>query len=296
MTSRQIITLLRPHTLIASIAPVLAALFLAYCSTQELRIIPAILCLAVAIFAQMLSNVANDLFDFKKGADTTNRKGFERILSTGKVSYKEVKNLTILLGILTTITGLSLLFFSSWHLLISGILIIQCAICYTGGSRPLAYNGLGEVTVFLFFGLIATICTYYIQTGDVSIEAFFLACAFGFASANILVVNNYRDYEEDKKVKKNTIVVLLGRNFGKGLFIFNVVASTISLLGFATKYSIYLYALLFEILYSPYKKLKRYEGEKLNKVLIATSKRILFLLLFSFIFIYLYYTPPYNIN
>ncbi len=289
MTGKKIITLLRPHTLIASTAPVLGGLILSYCSTKSIDIYFAVLCFLVAVLAQILSNILNDLLDFKKGADGKERKGFERILSTGKVSYQEVKGLSIIIAILTIITGAAILIPTDWFLIPIGIFVLLGAYCYTGGPFPLAYNGLGELMVFIFFGLIATLGTFYLQTGYISIESIFLASSFGFANANILVVNNYRDYEEDKKVGKNTILVLLGKNFGKALYIFNTIAATLSLGVFFHWESAILYTLLFLILISPYRRMRVSEEVDLNQVLVATSKRILFLLLIAFILIYSHY-------
>ena len=156
MTPRQVLHLVRPHTLPASLAPVVTALALAaldgfFCPTT------AILTVLVGVLAQIVSNIANDLFDFKKGADRKDRKGFERPLSLGKVSYREVKRLLIISIVATALTGIALILLTSPWLSIVGALVILGAIAYTGGPFPFAYHGLGEVMVFLFYGLVAVL-------------------------------------------------------------------------------------------------------------------------------------------
>lgn len=292
MTFRQSIYLLRPHTLIASAAPVLVALWLSYWQTNSIRPLSAVLCLLVALLAQMLSNVANDIFDFKKGADGKDRRGFERPLASGKISYREVKRMAYLLASLTAVAGIILVAINSWYLLIVGVLVLVGAIVYTGGPFPLAYKGLGEVMVFLFYGLIACGVTYYIQMGDWSLECFLLASSMGFANANILVVNNYRDYESDRMANKKTLLVRFGKELGLHLYMTNLLASVLVLYPFFTPITLLLIGIYLLVMMRSYRHLKQQEGGALNAVLVETARGVLYLLLLMLPLVFIHY---YNI-
>lgn len=126
---------------------------------------------------------------------------------------------TILVLAVAFCIGLALIPFGGWWLLLVGVASVVCAWCYTGGPLPLAYNGLGDVFVILFFGFIAVGCTYYVQAGTVTAEVFAVGLACGLLVNNILVVNNYRDREEDVLANKRTLIVLLGRSFGMLLYL-----------------------------------------------------------------------------
>lgn len=207
----------RPRTLPAAIAPVLVASALAH--THGLfAITPAVLCLGFALLIQIGTNYANDYYDFKKGADNADRVGPRRAVAAGLISPGAMKRAMVLVFAVAFALGLGLLPFGGWPLLVIGVASIACGVAYTGGPYPLAYHGWGDVFVFVFFGLVAVGATYFVQAGFVATDAWLLGSAIGALSTNILVVNNYRDFETDRAAGKRTLVVRLGRTFARRQF------------------------------------------------------------------------------
>lgn len=182
---------------------------------------PALLCFLVALFAQVASNFANDYFDFKKGADGEGRLGPERAVAQGWITPKAMLAGTFVALGLACLFGLLLVCFADWRLIGVGIAVAIGVLAYSAGPFPLAYNGLGDVCVLLFYGVIPVCFTYYIQTLSFSLLSFLLSVALGLLSVNILVVNNYRDYGQDKVARKRTTVVLFGRRFGRVFYVLN---------------------------------------------------------------------------
>ena len=208
----------RPRTLPAAVAPVLAASALA-AHDGGFDAIPAMACLVFALLIQIGTNFANDYYDFIKGADTAERVGPRRAVAAGLVKPATMKRAMIAIFVVAFVSGLTLLCYGGWPLMIVGIASIVCGIAYTGGPYPLGYNGLGDVFVFIFFGLIAVGTTYFVQTGVITDEAWIIGAGIGGLAANILVVNNYRDVETDAKAGKRTLVVRFGRRFARAQFI-----------------------------------------------------------------------------
>ncbi|WPJ97338.1 1,4-dihydroxy-2-naphthoate polyprenyltransferase [Coraliomargarita algicola] len=202
----------RPKTLPAAVAPVLLGTAMAH-SQGQLLVVPALICLGFALLVQIGTNFANDYLDGVKGTDTDARLGPRRAVASGLVAPATMKAATIGILAFAFCLGLSLIYFGGWWLLAIGIASILCAWIYTGGPYPLAYNGLGDLFVVLFFGLIAVGCTFYVQTGSIHQEVVWLGLACGLVVNNLLVVNNYRDLEEDRKAQKRTLVVMLGRRW-----------------------------------------------------------------------------------
>ena len=200
----------RPRTLPAAVAPVLAASGLAW-HDGEWNPAPAALCLGFALLVQIGTNFANDYYDFVKGADTAARVGPRRAVAAGLVSPATMKRAMFGTFAAAFAVGLGLVAWGGPWLLAVGIASIVCGIAYTGGPYPLAYHGLGDVFVFLFFGLVAVGGTYFVQAGTVSIGAIAVGAGVGALAANILVVNNYRDVETDAVAGKRTLVVRFGR-------------------------------------------------------------------------------------
>jgi 1,4-dihydroxy-2-naphthoate octaprenyltransferase len=220
----------RPRTLPAAVAPVLAASALAW-RDGDFDLWPALACLVFALLIQIGTNFANDYYDFVKGADTAERVGPRRAVAAGLVSPSTMKR--VMLGVFATAfaVGLTLLGFGGWPLLVIGVASIVCGIAYTGGPYPLGYNGLGDVFVFIFFGLVAVGATYFVQTGVLTPESWLIGTGIGALAANILVVNNYRDVETDAKAGKRTLVVRFGRTFARVQFVAaHVVAVAVLLL------------------------------------------------------------------
>lgn len=208
----------RPRTLPAAIAPVLAASALA-AHDGDFDAIPALACLVFALLIQIGTNFANDYYDFIKGADTAERVGPRRAVAAGLVKPATMKRAMLAVFAVAFAAGLTLLGYGGWPLLIVGVASIVCGIAYTGGPYPLGYNGLGDVFVFVFFGLVAVAASYFVQTGVVTQDAWIIGAGIGGLAANILVVNNYRDVETDAKAGKRTLVVRFGRRFARAQFI-----------------------------------------------------------------------------
>lgn len=202
----------RPKTLPAAIIPVMVGTALA-AAHRSADLGKATICLLFALLVQIGTNFANDYFDFVKGADTAGRVGPRRAVAAGLIAPRTMLLATgLVLGVAFAV-GLLLVREGGWLLLPIGVGSILCALAYTGGPFPLGYRGLGDVFVFLFFGLVAVDTTFYVQTGGLAPDATACAVAIGLLAANILVVNNYRDAETDALAGKKTLVVRFGRKF-----------------------------------------------------------------------------------
>lgn len=199
----------RPKTLPAASAPVLVGTAAAI-SEGVFNLWPALAALAGALLIQIGTNFANDVFDFKKGADTTERLGPIRVTQAGLLSPRQVMlGMWITFG-LATAAGLYLVSVGGWPVVVIGLLSIVSGIAYTGGPFPLGYHGLGDLFVFIFFGLVAVCGTYYVQALTVSAAAIWTSVPIGLLATAILVVNNLRDIETDRAAGKKTLAVRFG--------------------------------------------------------------------------------------
>jgi len=196
----------RPRTLPAAIAPVVVASALAGPDFNWFR---AALALKVGIWLQIGVNYANDYSDGVKGTDA-NRIGPTRLVASGLASAKSVKNAAYISFLIASIAGLWLALLTSPVLIAIGVLSIAAAWGYTGGKNPYGYNGLGELSVFVFFGLVATVGSFYAQTERVTLLSFMVAIPMGALACAILAVNNIRDRAQDALVGKRTVAVRLG--------------------------------------------------------------------------------------
>lgn len=222
----------RPRTLPAAVAPVLAASALAW-RDGDFSFWPALACLAFALLVQIGTNFANDYYDFLKGADTAERVGPRRAVAAGLVAPSTMKRAMFAVFGAAFFCGLTLLGCGGWPLLLVGVASIVCGIAYTGGPYPLGYNGLGDVFVFVFFGLVAVTATYFVQAGTITTDTWIIGTGIGALASNILVVNNYRDIETDARAGKRTLVVRFGRRFARGQFIVSHVVALVALLAIA---------------------------------------------------------------
>ena len=239
-----------------------------------------LLLLLVAVSAQAASNVVNDLLDFKKGADTSERQGPLRPLSRGLLTEAEVRRVLYLTLAVLLIAGGALLALSSWWLLGIGVAVVLGLFAYSGGPYPLSYHGLGDLAVLVFFGWVPVVTSYYILGGSPSDRTIWhLATAIGLASVNILVVNNYRDAEEDHRAGKRTLIVRMGRDFAPRFYL------TCGLLSLGLLYPIYsfwgmLCMLPYVLLFSTtHRELQSREGAELNQVLGHTARNVFLLAL-----------------
>jgi 1,4-dihydroxy-2-naphthoate octaprenyltransferase len=196
----------RPRTLPAAIAPVVVASALAGSDFNWFR---AALALKVGVWLQIGVNYANDYSDGIKGTDE-NRVGPIRLVASGLASAKAVKNAAFISFAIASVAGLWLSLLTSPILVLIGILAIAAAWGYTGGKNPYGYRGLGEVSVFTFFGLVATMGSYYAQTEKITLLSFIVAIPMGALACAILAVNNIRDRAQDELVGKRTLAVRLG--------------------------------------------------------------------------------------
>lgn len=278
----------RPRTLPASVSPVLLGSAMAYYAGM-FDVVPAILCLLVALFAQIASNYANDYFDYEKGADGEDRLGPERAVAQGWIHPKAMLVATFVMLGLACACGLMLIRFADWRLFWVGLAIAVCVLAYSAGPFPLAYNGLGDVCVLLFYGVIPVCFTYYIQTLSFSLLVFLLSVALGLLSVNILVVNNYRDYEQDKAARKRTTIVLFGRRFGRIFYLLNECVALLLVLPLlldAPWWILFLFGILFALCFYTTRELFTLEGRALNRTLGHTARNVfLFALILSAMFI-----------
>jgi 1,4-dihydroxy-2-naphthoate octaprenyltransferase len=200
----------RIRTLPAAIAPVLVGTALAgfYGIFHPLRFIAALI---GSVFIQVGTNLSNDYSDARRGADTEDRLGPVRVTAGGLVPPRRVLEATYASFGVAVLAGAYLVAVAGWQLLLVGAASILAGVLYTGGPRPYGYEGLGELFVFLFFGIVAVAGSYFVQVTHLSWEAFALAVPVGLLAAAILVVNNFRDIDTDRRAGKKTLAVRLGR-------------------------------------------------------------------------------------
>lgn len=207
----------RPRTLPAAIVPVVVGSAIAH-ADGAFAAGPCLAALVGACLIQIGTNFANDYFDFAKGADTEARQGPTRVTQAGLASPRAVLTATAVAFGLAVLVGLYLVAVGGWPIVAIGLLSILSGLAYTGGPYPLGYNGLGEVFVFIFFGLVAVLGTYYVQALHLSPLAWALAVPVGLLAAAINVVNNLRDIETDRVAGKRTLSARFGARFTHGYY------------------------------------------------------------------------------
>jgi 1,4-dihydroxy-2-naphthoate polyprenyltransferase len=208
----------RPRTLPLAVASIMLGNLLAYANGKFDWIIAA-LAILTTVGLQVLSNFANDYGDSANGIDNQDRKVALRAVQTGKINRQEMKQVVILTACLSFLMGIGLLAYSlqgaSWEIWINflglGIGCILAAIAYTIGKKPYGYMGLGDLSVFIFFGLVGTMGTYFLQTQSIPLHIAYPAAGCGFLSVAVLNLNNLRDLENDKKSGKHSIPVRIGK-------------------------------------------------------------------------------------
>jgi 1,4-dihydroxy-2-naphthoate polyprenyltransferase len=201
----------RPRTLPAAIAPVLVGTAAAVQVNDDLRVGAFVAALLGSVFIQIGTNLSNDYSDAKRGADTADRLGPVRVTSSGLVAPRRVLVATWIAFGAAVVAGVYLTIVAGVVILIVGVASILAGVLYTGGPRPYGYEGLGELFVFLFFGLVAVNGSYYVQLERLDWLPFGLSLAVGFMVTAILVVNNVRDLDTDRRAGKTTLAVRIGR-------------------------------------------------------------------------------------
>lgn len=205
---------IRFKTLSASVGPVAVATALVFANGQRVLWWVTGLCLLGALFIQMATNFFNDAIDFKKGADTSERVGPVRVTASGKMSPKAVYLAGAGLLLLATLCGIPLVLHGGWPIVGIGVTSLFLAYSYTGGPFPLAYLGLGDLFVILFFGLIAVLGTFYLHTLQLfHWDAVVAGLQVGFLATTLIAINNFRDVEQDRKAQKKTLAVRFGARF-----------------------------------------------------------------------------------
>ena len=264
----------RIKTLPAAIAPVIVGTSLA----DQIKVINALLALIVSLSLQIAVNYANDFSDGVRGTDT-NRVGPTRLVASNLATASSVKNASFISFFVAIIAGTLLAFNTSVWLIAVGLISILAAWGYTGGKKPYGYLGFGEVVVFIFFGIVATVGSYYVQVEQISSSALLLSIPMGSLSCAILVINNLRDLNQDKLVSKRTMAVKLGDANTRIFYLLLLVLAQVSA---AAAASINNYALLtllwLPLTYSAANQvLKGASGKELITILGKTS-RLQFLL------------------
>jgi len=228
---------LRPRTLPLAISSSLMGSFIAFFESKFSWYV-AIFSLFTSIFLQILSNLSNDYGDFLKKADLPERIGPKRGIHTNEISPEELKKAIIIFILFSLISGILLIYTGTKNLsfyikiiyFLIGLLAIYSAIKYTIGNNPFGYRGLGDALVFIFFGLIGVIGTYYLHTHIFKLNLLLPSISIGLLSVGVLNINNIRDYNHDKKVNKKTLVVLKGLRFSKLYHFFLITSSILSLI------------------------------------------------------------------
>jgi 1,4-dihydroxy-2-naphthoate polyprenyltransferase len=273
----------RPKTLTAAAAPVLVGTAVAI-AAGAFHAGAALAALLGALLLQIGANFANDLFDFEKGADTEHRLGPTRTIQAGLITPRAMRLGMLLVFGLALLVGVYLVALSGPILIAIGVCSILAALAYTGGPYPLGYHGLGDVCVFVFFGLVAVAGTAFVQAGRVPALAWVAAIPVGCLATAILVVNNVRDIETDVVAGKRTLPARWGRRFGEAEYAALLVLSYSSALYIAATGSpgALLAVLSAPMALSLFGQLRRESGRALNACLARTAKLLfLFALLLS---------------
>lgn len=219
---------MRLHTLPVSVAGVISG---AGCAAyyKSFHWLPFTICLVFAIGAQIVSNFANEYFDYKNGLDRKGREGFRRGVTEGDITPRAMRNATFALLLAVSILGCTLIYWGVWWLIAVGIAVAIFAMGYSAGPYPLSHHGLGEIAVVIFFGLVPVIMTTYVQTLSWAMLplTFWIALAIGLMGANVLIVNNYRDIEDDRAAGKSTLAVKFGAKAMERLYFINGILALI---------------------------------------------------------------------
>lgn len=258
--------------------------------------LPMVICLVFAIVAQIASNFANEYYDYKNGLDKKGREGFRRGVTEGDISPQAMKRATYSLLAADALLGCSLIIWGGWWLIPVGIAIVIFAVAYSTGPYPLSHHGFGDIAVIIFFGFVPVIFTEYVQTRifDVDYVTLCVALAIGVMAANVLIVNNYRDYNDDKEVGKRTTVVIFGQKAMANVYLINGIIAA-ACMGIATT-TIPIWAaqgwlpyLITHLCYAT--GMKRRRGAELNSLLKYTSILLFLVSIYLLVVLAVYPAP-----
>lgn len=210
---------MRLRTLPVSVAGVLAGIAMAV-AAGHFSTVTAAACFVFAVLAQIASNFANEYYDYVGGLDRRGREGPRRGVTEGDITPRAMLMATVVVLLLACAVGLVIASIGGWWLIAIGIAVALGVFAYSAGPYPLSHHALGEVAVVVFFGVVPVNFTYYVMAGGFSWPTAMMSIAVGLMGANVLIVNNYRDYDDDRAVNKNTLAVVAGRRFAAGLYLF----------------------------------------------------------------------------
>ena len=266
----------RLHTLPVSSAGVVMASGYA-AMDGGFRWLPALLCLVFAVLAQIASNYANEYYDYKNGSDKKGREGFRRGVTEGDISPEAMRRATFVTLALACCVGCCLIPFGGWQLIPVGALIAVFALAYSGGPVPLSRVGLGDVAVLLFFGLVPVCLTYYLQTGGVTLRVVCGSFAIGLLGVNVLIVNNYRDIDDNKETGKRTTVVRFGKKTAViAYLVFGYIAVVLTSLVWAEEWYFVVAPAVYMVMHhATWNKIRHSSGAALNPLLGATARNML---------------------
>ena len=280
---------IRLRTLPVSVSGVLIAVGLAKFN-GAFRLVPSLLCVAFAVLAQIVSNLANEYFDFKAGTDKKGRVGPRRGVTEGDFSPATLKRAIVGTLVATCAVGLSMLAvvdpgegYINWLLLVGvGVMVAVMAFAYSAGPYPLSYHALGEVAVMAFYGLVPVIFSYYVVAGDFHPYAVIAGIAIGLMGVNVLLVNNYRDVDDDREAGKRTSVVVAGRTLAAFAYLLNglLALSVLGVLWLRLWMEWGWWTMLPPAIYmalhlTSWHRLKQRTGAALNPILGATARNML---------------------
>ena len=240
--------------------------------------LPALLCFAFAVLAQVVSNFANEYYDFRRGTDKKGRVGPRRGVTEGDITPGLLLRVTIGTLAVACAVGCGLIPFGGWWLIPVGILIAVFAFAYSAGPYPLSYHGLGDVAVLVFFGLVPVNLTFYLQAGYFAPLAILASVTIGLMGVNVLLVNNYRDVDDDREAHKRTTVVIFGRKVASAAYLINgyVGISLLAPLWFAAPLWVLAVPALYLVLHTvTWNRLTHSDGAALNPLLGATARNML---------------------
>lgn len=283
---RHWIEAMRLRTLPVSVAGVIAGTGCAV-MLDSFKAAPALACLVFAILAQIAANFGNEYYDYKNGIDRKGRAGFRRGVTEGEIDPGSMKMATYSVLALAATVGCTMLLYGPWWLIFVGILIMIFALAYSAGPYPLSHHGLGDVAVVVFFGIIPVTFTCFLQTGNWEGMGVIMptSLAVGLLAANVLVVNNYRDMEDDAAVGKRTTVVIFGRRFMSMAYLLSGIAGMAAMIPVWTRLP--LWALAVPVVYivlhfKVWLQLRQATESALNPLLGRTAVN---LLVFSLLFL-----------
>ena len=291
---------IRLRTLPVSVSGVLIAVGLAKFN-GAFRLVPSLLCVAFAVLAQIVSNLANEYFDFKAGTDKKGRVGPRRGVTEGDFSPATLKRAMVGTLVATCAVGLSMLAvvdpgegYANWLLLVGvGVMVAVMAFAYSAGPYPLSYHALGEVAVMAFYGLVPVIFSYYVVAGDFHPYAVIAGIAIGLMGVNVLLVNNYRDVDDDREAGKRTSVVVAGRTLAAFAYLLNglLALSVLGVLWLRLWMEWGWWTMLPPAIYmalhlTSWHRLKQRTGAALNPILGATARNMLIFTILLSLFLF----------